>query len=1584
MNLKITKEQFDEYKARCNALMKENADIYEKNKDNPDFNSDELVNQLISKYLEVQNELLKYDLSSIPASAWEDFMIFADRDNPVDLSSTHANIDFSVFRYMDGINFKGCNIKNLKSLNRILKSKDFDQSVIDENREMFVSDLFSQELQQKLFNQQLSIKDLFSLSVNQINELRTKNFMNALEYHSRDLIEFVGLDNLMQLYASSKQDFQVVSDLFFNSPFPYTSPLQENYIKEAFKTINSSEIKKMFYKIERDNILSNDYVIINPEKYPELFVKENDDIFKLNVEMSNDLRQKYYEKKLTFDDIKDNVNLFKNILLSNFINSGENTDLLLDFKKIITVIGDENTLKMLEIYPEVFNYIIKGGLADDFSQYLEVIIIDKLELNKSANTKEELEKILHPFFVINNEITNINQLMLYDFSLFQLSLKQQRIFQTLGLENIKRFEKELGFFSHKKNTWSKELENLCLFGEYFADKDNLSILFDFKNGTLAYNDFVDEIARCLDSIRGENYFIYFQDYDWIQGEFRNQHPEIFMDREAPVELIKLFYKSKIEPELIQQYPEYKKYLLDKNLSNTIKADISLNIKNIVDADKYIITRSTDFIKEYTKQYGNDAFLELCSKYGSILSSINITLTAAEMKNRKIVDKKFSNLIADKILRENISIEKLKKVPEFVAEYPDMFVDFSSLNSIPDAEKQLLTTAFYERKLEFDDLKKYPELVTALKDKNLLIGFGQYNQNEYNDLELLKVFGNDRFLELCTKYGRYMEGVNFELYKYLSVEDGYYVSKYDERKFSFDDIESEIKKYIVSESFSGNIDFNLNDAPEFLVQSHPELFLSKDAPSELQDAFYNVSYNQPFTFQTIKAHKDWLPFLEGKAVSVALCRQNQNKSNSIREYFRLFGEKALQIGLNKTETVERMIESNQVFLMEKWYEKTGRKFIPDYVVMQDFPIDQADKFLLAGSSWSSLMKITSFSSNAESRDAMLKLAYSFGVFDHDQRGFKKLQELLTGLPKHVSSNYSSMMNSIYILEDQVKTLSSINFKTPRGYDEYLELKEALIKEGFKLDDEQELFSQVYEKNDDDTSSLIINPQNYPNSTKIIRNIMGKYPYSPILTPDKAHQLFGGFVLKYDADFRELLLKNMDKILENPEYVSSVASIQKQFDMIKTMNSNRTLTWDLAISFVQMNRFSGVDIGNEGVAEISSIAGYTQQDFETLQQIYNYGKQRTFSSIPRIEKNKGKYHYETLRLDNPLAMAIGTLTDCCQELGNFAEVCMEHSMVDKNGRVFVVKDEEENIVSQSWVWRNKDVLCFDNIEIPARAFSRAFNENPDLGRKKFTNEVFQIYKQAAKELMQIDETEYKKLLEEGKITQKQYGGLRLGKVTVGLGYNDIAELIQKNLNADEELVRPLPFEEPVKLARGLYTNDSLIQYVLDEREDRKKYSGETLPVYYDTYVEYDDNSFTEKNLLSLEKLEIITKQNTNYINTQLSNYDSSEHIVSSLARNYELNPSTTRIIMNPNFAIIYDVNGDQLKIGDLLYNTVIDNGHQQMNIEDKVIVQLGLALEQITKDKQIDVSSLNDSQSTMYSKATKLTEKIDNERGVGHAR
>ena len=45
--------------------------------------------------------------------------------------------------------------------------------------------------------------------------------------------------------------------------------------------------------------------------------------------------------------------------------------------------------------------------------------------------------------------------------------------------------------------------------------------------------------------------------------------------------------------------------------------------------------------------------------------------------------------------------------------------------------------------------------------------------------------------------------------------------------------------------------------------------------------------------------------------------------------------------------------------------------------------------------------------------MLKLAYSFGVFDDDLRGFKKLETLLTQIPTHLKSD----------LEHVIKTLNS---------------------------------------------------------------------------------------------------------------------------------------------------------------------------------------------------------------------------------------------------------------------------------------------------------------------------------------------------------------------------------------------------------------------------------------------------------------------------------------------------------------------------------------------------------------------------------
>ena len=49
-----------------------------------------------------------------------------------------------------------------------------------------------------------------------------------------------------------------------------------------------------------------------------------------------------------------------------------------------------------------------------------------------------------------------------------------------------------------------------------------------------------------------------------------------------------------------------------------------------------------------------------------------------------------------------------------------------------------------------------------------------------------------------------------------------------------------------------------------------------------------------------------------------------------------------------------------------------------------------------------------------------------------------------------------------------------------------------------------------------------------------------------------------------------------------------------------------------------------------------------------------------------------------------------------------------------------------------------------------------------------------------------------------------------------------------------------------------------------------------------------------------------------------------------------------------------------------------------------MQMRLALDQIASDKKVDVSNLNEKQKEMYSKVIGLTDEMDIERGVGHAR
>lgn len=967
----------------------------------------------------------------------------------------------------------------------------------------------------------------------------------------------------------------------------------------------------------------------------------------------------------------------------------------------------------------------------------------------------------------------------------------------------------------------------------------------------------------------------------------------------------------------------------------------------------------NILKEFMSSYGELASL-IVENYDIYTFISDISSLKSEEEKKNFV-KQFTDDILSNTKRKYGDYRlPIKPTDE---QYKEIF-KYSSM------EEYFKTIDQYSAPLIIEELKSLPSdfifntsiPFTEILDNGVMhfIGvFGLKNVVDFND-ECGEFFTKNNCKMLNLMYDMYLHYAGNEQDRQKNIycdKDGNYIKG----KFTKDQFYESMKRMILY----GPSDWNYADkAPdyrnitgEFRVRNS-ELFISEQAPEELKEVFYTS--NTPLTFEFLRQHKDWLPYLEGKNILLRLKKRNIG-IRGLEQLFEKYGEQeALRIGMKNPESVMQMLSENKFDVLSDWYDKLH--FVPHHVVMKEFPFEQADKFVASGKKWSQLMRIERHNINEDSKAALLKASMCFGVFDNDMDGFNKTMQLFSDIPKTLSSQ--DMQRMIDFIQKQISSLG--DNPDPKMVEDY--------------NKQLALIQQCYGQNVDGIYSLKINSQQNKNIVQTLRNIMEEANVSTILTADKAHKLFGAFAMKYDPDFRDFILKNMDTILSSDEYISYISSMQKQWSEIRAINSNLVLTLDLAMAYVKSNSYTDIQVGNIILAEKVSERGYNQQDFERLQQIYNYAKMRVFSTIPRVHFETDEYICEMIRLDDPMALVIGKLTDCCQELGNAAESCMTHSAVDKTGRIFYIRDKEGRPIAQSWVWRNQNVLCFDNIEIPEKAFTNAVRNG--ISREQFTDTIYVLYQRAAQELMEKDEVEFRKLLEEGKITEEQYEALKLGKVTVGTGYNDIKESLKRNAVKDSgKLVEPLPYTSPINGSHHLYDHDHLEgQYIVAGKQDVIASDYEVPAIYSDEFVIHDNSNTKQQDVLMLQKLELTTKGDSYSGRTQS---DETDKIVSDIAYNYGLNPETTRIIMNANFAIIYDTTNEEVIVGDILYNTSFINQGQQVDITDKVAMQIRMAIEQIgVKGKKFNISRLSQEQLEMCNKAMNLETEIDEERGLSH--
>lgn len=1235
-----------------------------------------------------------------------------------------------------------------------------------------------------------------------------------------------------------------------------------------------------------------------------------------------------------------------------YLTSNDTIKNITEIKKLEEVIDNDDLKAFIDSKD---NDLIKKYGIDQLIEYGVQDLENLIEVPNDLNDiKETLGKI-------PKELINLGR----------YTKEKINFIEKYGVDNIIKLDKETkGIFSHEM--WKN---NIYL--TMFAITDYEAPEFEVKENT-TYEDFRNRVYNLMVYSRREG-ILKSGDaphYNFIQGDFRKEHQEIFLDGDIPDyddkdseiwydntakdRILKAFCRGALRPSDVKDNPVLIDLLQGKDLGSAFsRFKMTIGIKNgLMDANGNIIGGTPIIVNAanyLSNIIGQEEFLKICADYGKCLDETElITINENELNKDNI-----RQFIEDRIYIEITrgKLEYSEDMPEnFKEQHPDLF--------LPEEIDEDIRKKFYKGELTYEDMRRNPHLKKILLSKDLSVGFGKMRYGQSNIDTMLssmfgeggrkkqkilwEIFSKEEVWDLAEKYGDYLRDVSDNVF-------GEGLNKQE--------LENEIQKSIENNIINrfknsqrgrrakSNNHYSIynENVPSFFRKNHPDMFLDDNAPEELKDVFYDDRLkNIPtsifndgiagLNFKLIKEHPEWNEFLIGKELKRAF-------PTEYYELFDRFGSPTLmKIGLRNPQMIEQIVINHREETLENWYKSTAGKFLPHHVVMLNFPEAEIDGFLGNIKWWSQLMKIEEYSLNDDAKSALLKSAYSMGVFHGESKGFNEMIKLFTGLPKDLSK---------------------------AEYEKVIETVEG---------DNKELIEQVYKIDENKKYTLRYNEQADRNKTKNIRNILEKAELSKVLTPQKAHQIFGAFSMEYNPAFTKFFIKNVEQIISDPEYTADIASMQRQFKDITRTNAGRTLTLEAARDYVKSIVYEDIEIGNEGVAEQAKLAGYTQEDFEELQKLYNEGETRDFSSIPRIQGKLNGYTYEMLRCDDPLTLTIGHFTDCCQEINNAGQTSMEHSMVSPDGRVFVVRDNQGRIAAQSWFWRNQYVGCFDNIEIPDKIFDLYEKEHPEVGKQGLTKEVLEVYKKAATELMKEDEKVYKELLENEIITQEQYDSLLLGKVTIGLGYNDIADAIEsdKSLHEENEIVG-------VKKTDRLpnpYT-DAGKQYGIVQRENIVKSDEPNLYVHQDEIPVYDSNNMTNTILLTMKRMEQAhDRDNLAYVREQGEdeNTSKSQKIINGIAEEYELNPDITKIIATARIAIIYSKENEKTKIADVFSAPIKSDltQEQREKAEKHVMYQLKKALKQLEVEKEkLDISSLEEDQKQMIEMA--IEELAKEERG-----
>ena len=317
---------------------------------------------------------------------------------------------------------------------------------------------------------------------------------------------------------------------------------------------------------------------------------------------------------------------------------------------------------------------------------------------------------------------------------------------------------------------------------------------------------------------------------------------------------------------------------------------------------------------------------------------------------------------------------------------------------------------------------------------------------------------------------------------------------------------------------------------------------------------------------------------------------------------------------------------------------------------------------------------------------------------------------------------------------------------------------------------------------------------------------------------------------DNKFINLLFKDKDHnrvrlMLENKdsELYKYFPRIINEWEAIKLSNKNKSLK-----EVIEFLKNGGVLVPDKyyRLDGLFNLIGRTNELVLETFNLHDEMLKRIETSIPRIKGNVNGYEYEVLRYDDMEGLTVGNATDCCFTVRGVSRTSLRHALTSRNGRILTVKKDGQ-LLAHSWVWRNGNVLCLDNIEI---------------SKKIKVVDFFNVYEQFADAIVE----ESRKYEGEESISNVLIGGDATGNKYQGVGKYTC--YVKNVISNHPKAIYPMNLVSPIE--EGLYSDAKNYQWLIKGKGDFSLYQSSY--GYMDErkeIIEYDTNKKDDWDLIKL---------------------------------------------------------------------------------------------------------------------------------------